>query len=115
MVCTFVLRDGRAACDVHNVDLVFSPNLGGWACPVSHIVFPWGTELGTAIHYGDAHLGINDEVLHNAVRTILRGFDEGIFVRSTDNDLDPAWAIKLFPFIQALAVAQRYLKERLQR
>jgi hypothetical protein len=48
--------------------------------------------------------------MRSAIQTILRGFDEGVFVRSTDNDLDPAWAIKLFPFIQALAVTQRELK-----
>lgn len=42
-----------------------------------------------------------------AVRTILRGFDERVFVVSTENShSDPIW-IWLAPFIQALAVAQR--------
>lgn len=49
--------------------------------------------------------------LEEAVRTILRGFNEGVFVRSIENDDDPRWAIKLLPFIQALAVAQQALKE----
>lgn len=49
--------------------------------------------------------------LHAAIRTVLRGFDEGVFVRSTDGDGNPAWAIKLFPFIQALAVLQQAMGE----
>jgi hypothetical protein len=39
-----------------------------------------------------------------AIRTVLRGFDTGVFVRSTDRDGDPSWAIKLLPYIQALGV-----------
>jgi len=42
-----------------------------------------------------------------ALETILRGFDEGVFVRDISNDSDPMWAIKLFPFIQALALAAK--------
>lgn len=48
----------------------------------------------------------------NAVRMILRGFDEGVFVRNIDGDSDPAWAIKLMPFIRAIGVAQRIVSER---
>jgi hypothetical protein len=51
------------------------------------------------------------EVRHAAIRTVLRGFDEGVFVRSTDGDSDPAWAIKVFPFIRALGVLQQALAE----
>lgn len=38
-----------------------------------------------------------------AVETVLRGFDEDVFVRSIEYDSDPGWAMKLLPFIQALA------------
>jgi hypothetical protein len=51
-----------------------------------------------------------DETLTQAIRTVLRGFDEGVFVRSTDGDTDPAWAIRLFPFIQALGVLQESVR-----
>ena len=51
----------------------------------------------------------NQERFVSAVRTILRGFDERVFVRSIDGDHNPAWAIRLFPFIQALAVAQEFV------
>lgn len=50
-----------------------------------------------------------DPSLLKAVRTILRGFEEGVFVRSIDNDHDSAWAIRLFPFIHALAVAREHV------
>ena len=36
------------------------------------------------------------------VLKILEGFDKGIFVRNTDGDSAPDWAIKLFPYIAAL-------------
>ena len=49
----------------------------------------------------------------SAARTLLRGFGEGVFVRSTANDGDSAWAMKLFPFIQALAVLQQAFGENL--
>lgn len=55
----------------------------------------------------EAFYGVNEADFRNAVRTILRGFDEGVFVRNIDNDHDSAWAIRLFPFIQAIAVAQQ--------
>ena len=40
------------------------------------------------------------------VAIVLRGFAEGVFVRSTANDGDPGWAIKLFPYLRALAKLQ---------
>lgn len=43
------------------------------------------------------------------VQTVLRGFAEGVFVRSTENDHESDWAVKLLPFIQALAQLQRGL------
>jgi len=39
-----------------------------------------------------------------AIRTTLEGFDKGVFVRNTEGDSAPDWAIKAFPYIRALAV-----------
>jgi hypothetical protein len=49
--------------------------------------------------------------LRDAMRTILRGFTEGVFVRSTAGDADPAWAITVLPYIRALAIVQERLGE----
>ena len=47
-----------------------------------------------------------DEVkrLREAGEKICEGFNEGVFVRSTKGDDDSAWAMKLLPYIAALAV-----------
>ncbi len=34
---------------------------------------------------------------------VLDGFDQGVFVRNTDGDMSSGWAIRLLPFISALA------------
>lgn len=52
------------------------------------------------------------EDLSMAVRTILRGFSEGVFVRSTEGDSNPGWALKLLPFLAALEEAQRLSAQR---
>lgn len=49
--------------------------------------------------------------IHAAVRTVLDGFERGVFVRSTANDDDPAWAIKVFPYLRALAIIQEAYSE----
>jgi hypothetical protein len=49
--------------------------------------------------------------IHAAVRTVLDGFARGVFVRSTENDADPAWAIKVFPYLRALAIIQEAYSE----
>jgi len=36
------------------------------------------------------------------VRIVLDGFDKGIFVRSTQGDDKPGWAIDLMPYLAAL-------------
>jgi hypothetical protein len=51
------------------------------------------------------------EELADAVKTILDGFDKRLFVRSIANDNDSFWAIKLFPYLKALAVAQQVMKQ----
>jgi hypothetical protein len=42
--------------------------------------------------------------LRKAGTKICEGFDKGIFIRSTSGDGESTWAIKLFPYLQALAV-----------
>ena len=36
------------------------------------------------------------------IAKVLEGFDKGVFVRSTDNDHESGWAVKLLPYIGAL-------------
>lgn len=43
------------------------------------------------------------EALRKAARVILRGFHEGVFVRSIDGDQRPDWAVRLLPFVAALS------------
>ena len=40
--------------------------------------------------------------MREAALTVLRGFDEGVFVRSILGDDDTGWAFRLFPFVRAL-------------
>lgn len=47
--------------------------------------------------------------LREAVSVILQGFDAGVFVRSLDGDNEPMWALKIAPYIVALAKAQSLL------
>ncbi len=42
-----------------------------------------------------------------AVRTVLEGFDQGIFIRDTSRDHEPGWGIKLLPYLRAMAVLQK--------
>lgn len=41
--------------------------------------------------------------LREAASGVMRGFDEGIFVRDTSRDARPGWSIRLLPFITALS------------
>ena len=43
-----------------------------------------------------------------AIRTVLEGFDAGIFVRSIGHDGQSDWAFKLLPYIRALATLSDY-------
>lgn len=47
--------------------------------------------------------------LANSLRTLLKGFGDGVFVRNTSKDSDPSWAIRLIPFIQAMQAGQTAL------
>ena len=40
--------------------------------------------------------------LRKACRIIIQAFDDGVFVRSTERDNNPKWAIELLPYIAAL-------------
>lgn len=55
----------------------------------------------------DSPTASTNEFVLSVLRTILRGFDEGVFVRSIHGDTRPGWAIRLLPFLAALAEAQR--------
>ena len=44
------------------------------------------------------------ELWSEPVTTVLRGFDEGVFVRNVKGDGESDWAIKLMPFVRALGV-----------
>ena len=45
--------------------------------------------------------------VQDAIDKVLEGFEVGVFVRAMRADSDPAWAIKLFPYLRALATLQR--------
>ena len=49
--------------------------------------------------------------LTEAIRRVLEGFETGVFVRSVEKDNDPAWAMKLIPYLRALAVLQEAVGE----
>lgn len=46
-----------------------------------------------------------------AARTVIKGFSEGVFTRSTVGDSDPMWGLKLVPYIKALAELKEYSLE----
>ncbi len=43
--------------------------------------------------------------LLNALTRIMDGFDAGVWVRSTKDDADPMWAVKIIGHVQALGAA----------
>ena len=47
---------------------------------------------------------VDELVKHSKI--LIRGFETGIFIRSIEHDYDSAWAIKLLPYVRALAVVQ---------
>jgi hypothetical protein len=46
--------------------------------------------------------------LHGTVGTLLKAFDEGVFVRDISRDHEPAWAIRLAFPLAALARLQQW-------
>lgn len=44
--------------------------------------------------------------MYESLKTILSGFEEGIFVRNIDGDGKSDWAMKLIPFVAALGRAK---------
>ncbi len=40
--------------------------------------------------------------IRSDIAIVLDGFGKGVFIRSTENDSDPGWAIKLMPYLTAL-------------
>ena len=53
----------------------------------------------------DARLIAAAPELLAALKAVLAGFEANAFCRNTDGDGDPAWAIKFFPHLKALADA----------
>jgi hypothetical protein len=45
-----------------------------------------------------------NERLREAGSKVCEAFELGMFTRSTKGDDDPAWAIKLLPYLRALAI-----------
>ena len=41
-----------------------------------------------------------------SIRTILQGFESGVFIRNISGDGATGWAMKILPFILALAKAE---------
>ena len=73
--------------------------------------YPFGNVPG---HYRDvAEFMVRASNAHDdlveALEGVLAGFDAQVFVRNTDGDGDPSWALKLIPHIKALAAAQAAL------
>ena len=50
------------------------------------------------------------DLLENA-RIVLEGFGKGLFVRNTDDDMNPGWAVKLLPYVGALARLEVAIKQ----
>ena len=44
-----------------------------------------------------------------AARTVLEGFEKGIFVRDISGDSTSDWAIKAFPYLRALGALQAWV------
>lgn len=47
--------------------------------------------------------------VRKVIEKVVEGFDKGIFVRSTAEDTEAGWAMKLAPYLAALAALQEYL------
>lgn len=53
-----------------------------------------------------AQLTAQRDELRDALSTILKGFEEGVFVRDVTGDGASDWSVKLLPFVIVLAKAQ---------
>ena len=49
--------------------------------------------------------------LYGALKRIMNGFDDGVWVRSTKDDDDPLWALKIISHIQALGAAMAAIQK----
>lgn len=56
-----------------------------------------------------AQLTAQRDELRAALMTILKGFEDGVFVRDVTGDHSKDWGVKLLPFIVALGKAQAAL------
>ena len=49
--------------------------------------------------------------VRQALKTVLKAFDDGVFIRNVSGDVRPEWMLKLVPVLQALAVLQKAADE----
>lgn len=49
------------------------------------------------------------------VRKVLEGFEVGVFLRDVRDDGKSDWAIRLFPYLTAMARLQKWLEERSEK
>lgn len=42
------------------------------------------------------------------IKTLMKAFDDGIFIRNIDKDYEPGWAIRLAPIISSLGRLKTY-------
>lgn len=90
--CSERVRRGKQAEKiVEECSLAYEMNIAGVACT---------TCIAAAL---DAEAKARAE-LEKAAKTVFEGFEAGMFVRDVHHDDDPAWAIRLVPYIRALAV-----------
>ena len=73
---------------------------GGWRQSVLQKEVNLLPETEAAVHIAE----LQDEIAKQSedVRILLRGFDEGIFVRSIERDKEPGWAVILLPYLAAM-------------
>lgn len=47
-------------------------------------------------------MSVTPAPLERDVALVLKGFDEGVFIRDTSHDHEPGWAMKMLPYLAAL-------------
>ena len=69
--------------------------------------------LARVISIATARLGARATEVEKDVATLLDGFDKGFFVRNADKDVQPDWAVKLLPYLLAMARLAKLPERRL--
>lgn len=80
--------------------------IGQWLSTALNSIAPTSAPADREIDRLEAALGRAESekaALLEDIRVVLRGFEDGVFVRSIARDASPGWAIELFPYLRALA------------